>query len=72
MKEKYPFCLKSIQLNFELPQRKLSGYVLNYKNAYPDGFLCNKNEKEEKEKNKKEKEKDKKYTKEFSFHVNAD
>ena len=69
MKEKYPFCLKSIQLNFELPQRKLSGYVLNYKNAYPDAFLCNKNEKDKKE---KEKEKDKKYTKEFSFHVNAD
>ena len=34
-------CVKSILLNSELPERKLSKYVLNCKNAYPDVFLCN-------------------------------
>ena len=35
------YCVKSILLNFELPERKLSEYVLNCKSAYPDAFLCN-------------------------------
>ena len=34
-------CVKRILLNSELPERKLSEYVLNCKNAYPDAFLCN-------------------------------
>ena len=34
-------CVKSILLNSELPERKLSEYVLNCKNTYPDTFLCN-------------------------------
>ena len=34
-------CVKSILLNSKLPERKLSEYVLNCKNAYPDAFLCN-------------------------------
>ena len=34
-------CVESILLNSELPERKLSEYVLNCKNAYPDAFLCN-------------------------------
>ena len=34
-------CVKSILLNFEFPERKLSEYVLHCKNAYPDAFLCN-------------------------------
>ena len=33
--------LKSILLNSNLPERKLSEYVLNCRNAYPDVFLCN-------------------------------
>ena len=31
-------CVKSIILNSESPERKLSKYVLNCKNAYPDAF----------------------------------
>ena len=34
-------CVKSILLNSELPEKKLSEYVLNCKNAYSDAFLCN-------------------------------
>ena len=34
-------CVKSTLLNCKLPQRKLSKYVLNCKNAYPEAFLCN-------------------------------
>ena len=34
-------CVKSILSNSELTERKLSEYVLNCKNVYPDAFLCN-------------------------------
>ena len=34
-------CIKSILLNSELPKRKLSEYLLNCKNTYPDIFLRN-------------------------------
>ena len=33
-------CVKSVLLNSELPERKLSEHVLNCKSAYPDEFLC--------------------------------
>ena len=35
------YCVKSILLNSELPERKLGEYVLNCKNVYPDAFLYN-------------------------------
>ena len=34
-------CVKIILLNFELPERKLSEYALNCKNAYTYTFSCN-------------------------------